>query len=426
MSNWTLKEKSMGDLEVVIDSDSWKKATQKAFNKIARNVVIPGFRKGQAPKNLISKRIGDSEVFYQAIDDNANEWMRAALSEQDLNPISQPQLDIKDVNRESATLIFTFAVEPEAAVGDYKSLKYDPQPAEVTDEDINKEIDRLRNNYADMEVKDGEAEDGDTVNIDYEGFKDDVAFDGGKAENYDLTLGSGSFIPGFEEKLVGVKAGDEKDLNLTFPEDYHAADLAGADVVFKVKVNEVKKKVVPELDDDFAADLNYPEVETVEQLKEFLKKRMSDERMNEAKTEAESELFKQLVEMTDVDLPDVMVEEETQNLLNQFASQIQGYGMSLSKYMEMLGMSTDDLKAQYQEQAVANLKGRLALSAVAKAENITADEDEIEKELDNIAAMYSMDKEEVRKLIAPSMLAADIVNQKALDVLKGTKTDSAE
>lgn len=426
MSNWTLKEKSMGDLEVVIDSDSWKKATQKAFNKIARNVVIPGFRKGQAPKNLISKRIGDSEVFYQAIDDNANEWMRAALSEQDLNPISQPQLDIKDVNRESATLIFTFAVEPEAAVGDYKSLKYDPQPAEVTDEDINKEIDRLRNNYADMEVKDGEAEDGDTVNIDYEGFKDDVAFDGGKAENYDLTLGSGSFIPGFEEKLVGVKAGDEKDLNLTFPEDYHAADLAGADVVFKVKVNEVKKKVVPELDDDFAADLNYPEVETVEQLKEFLKKRMSDERMNEAKTEAESELFKQLVEMTDVDLPDVMVEEETQNLLNQFASQIQGYGMSLSKYMEMLGMSTDDLKEQYQEQAVANLKGRLALSAVAKAENITADEDEIEKELDNIAAMYSMDKEEVRKLIAPSMLAADIVNQKALDVLKGTKTDSAE
>ncbi len=426
MSNWTLKEKSMGDLEVVIDSDSWKKATQKAFNKIARNVVIPGFRKGQAPKNLISKRIGDSEVFYQAIDDNANEWMRAALSEQDLNPISQPQLDIKDVNRESATLIFTFAVEPEAAVGDYKSLKYDPQPAEVTDEDINKEIDRLRNNYADMEVKDGEAEDGDTVNIDYEGFKDDVAFDGGKAENYDLTLGSGSFIPGFEEKLIGVKAGDEKDLNLTFPEDYHAADLAGADVVFKVKVNEVKKKVVPELDDDFAADLNYPEVETVEQLKEFLKKRMSDERMNEAKTEAESELFKQLVEMTDVDLPDVMVEEETQNLLNQFASQIQGYGMSLSKYMEMLGMSTDDLKEQYQEQAVANLKGRLALSAVAKAENITADEDEIEKELDNIAAMYSMDKEEVRKLIAPSMLAADIVNQKALDVLKGTKTDSAE
>lgn len=426
MSNWTLKEKSMGDLEVVIDSDSWKKATQKAFNKIARNVVIPGFRKGQAPKNLISKRIGDSEVFYQAIDDNANEWMRAALSEQDLNPISQPQLDIKDVNRESATLIFTFAVEPEAAVGDYKSLKYDPQPAEVTDEDINKEIDRLRNNYADMEVKDDEAEDGDTVNIDYEGFKDDVAFDGGKAENYDLTLGSGSFIPGFEEKLIGVKAGDEKDLNLTFPEDYHAADLAGADVVFKVKVNEVKKKVVPELDDDFAADLNYPEVETVEQLKEFLKKRMSDERMNEAKTEAESELFKQLVEMTDVDLPDVMVEEETQNLLNQFASQIQGYGMSLSKYMEMLGMSTDDLKEQYQEQAVANLKGRLALSAVAKAENITADEDEIEKELDNIAAMYSMDKEEVRKLIAPSMLAADIVNQKALDVLKGTKTDSAE
>lgn len=426
MSNWTLKEKSMGDLEVVIDSDSWKKATQKAFNKIARNVVIPGFRKGQAPKNLISKRIGDSEVFYQAIDDNANEWMRAALSEQDLNPISQPQLDIKDVNRESATLIFTFAVEPEASVGDYKSLKYDPQPAEVTDEDINKEIDRLRNNYADMEVKDGEAEDGDTVNIDYEGFKDDVAFDGGKAENYDLTLGSGSFIPGFEEKLIGVKAGDEKDLNLTFPEDYHAADLAGADVVFKVKVNEVKKKVVPELDDDFAADLNYPEVETVEQLKEFLKKRMSDERMNEAKTEAESELFKQLVEMTDVDLPDVMVEEETQNLLNQFASQIQGYGMSLSKYMEMLGMSADDLKEQYQEQAVANLKGRLALSAVAKAENITADEDEIEKELDNIAAMYSMDKEEVRKLIAPSMLAADIVNQKALDVLKGTKTDSAE
>ena len=244
MSNWTLKEKSVGDLEVTVSGEEWTKAVKKAFNKIAKNVTIDGFRKGCAPVALIEKRVSEAERYYQAIDDNANTWMRNAMEENNLQPISQPKLDIKSVDAEKAELVFTFAVYPTCEVTDYKGLTFTDVSTRVLKKEIDAELDRMRENYADMETVDGEAQDGDTVNIDYEGFKDGVAFEGGKAEGYNLTLGSKSFIPGFEDQLVGAKAGEEKELNLSFPEDYPAEDLKGAAVVFKVKVNKVEEKSV--------------------------------------------------------------------------------------------------------------------------------------------------------------------------------------
>ena len=241
MSTWTLKEKSTGELEVVIEGEEWTKAVNKAFNKIAKNVSIHGFRKGCAPKALVEKQVSMGERQAAAIDENINVWLKKGLDETGVEPISQPSVDVREINNEKAVLVYTFQVMPEVTVTDYRGLKYEVEDTTVTDEEVNAEIDRMRKQYADIEEKEGAAENGDIVNINYEGFKDEVAFEGGKADNNDLTLGSGSFIPGFEDQLVGVSAGEEKDLHLTFPEDYHAADLAGAEVVFKVKVNAVKK-----------------------------------------------------------------------------------------------------------------------------------------------------------------------------------------
>ena len=320
MSNWTLKEKSVGDLVVTIEGAEWKKAVVKAFNKLAKNVVLDGFRKGSAPKALLEKRISAGERYMQAIEDNANDWMRKALEEEGLKPISQPQLDVRSVDADKAELVYTFAVEPEIEISDYKGLDYPMDDVTVSDEDIDEEIERMRNTYAEMEVKDGPAEEGDTVNINYKGFKDGIAFAGGEAENYDLVLGSGSFIPGFEEQLIGAKAGEEKDLNLTFPEDYHAEDLKGAAVVFKVTVNEVKTKVLPEVNDEFAQDINAKDVKTVADLREMVRSRIEERRKSEAESKADNALGEQLVAKVNADLPDVLIDDEVKGQINQLVN----------------------------------------------------------------------------------------------------------
>ena len=245
-TEWELKEKSTGTMTVTVDGEDWKKAVDKAFRKLGSKAEIKGFRKGQVPAKMLEKIIPERERWIEAVNDNANEWLRAGLDDKKLEPISRPMLDIKDMDADHVAVTYDFAVRPEVEMGEYKGLDYTVADSEVSDDELNAELDRMRKQYADMEVKDGEAADGDTVNINYEGFRDGVAFEGGKAENYNLTLGSHSFIPGFEEGLVGVKAGEDKELNLTFPEDYYHEDLRGASVDFKVHVNEVKHEVLPE------------------------------------------------------------------------------------------------------------------------------------------------------------------------------------
>lgn len=417
MSNWTLKEKSVGDLTVKIEGKEWADAVKKAFNKIAKNVSINGFRKGQAPKALIEKRVSDNERFITAVDDNANVWMRAALEAEKLVPISQPQLDIKAVDANGVELVFTFAVMPEVKLGDYKGLEYNLDEVAVSDEEVDAELNRMREQYAEVQTKDGAAE-GDTVNIDYEGFKDDVAFDGGKGTNYDLVLGSHSFIPGFEEKLVGVKAGEEKDLNLTFPENYHAKDLKGAAVVFKVKVNEVKTKVLPEVNDEFAKDVNAAGVETVADLKNMIRTRIEDGKKSQAENKADTALMDKLVENAEIDLPEVLVEEEVNNQIQQLAQQISQYGMNFNQYLSMMGKKIEDVRAEYTDNATKTAKLRLILEEIAKVEALEPTEEDLENEYNNIAAQYNMPVDQVKTYISVDMLKRDVRNEKAYAFVK--------
>ena len=418
MSNWTLKEKSVGDLTVKIEGKEWADAVKKAFNKIAKNVSINGFRKGQAPKALIEKRVSDNERFITAVDDNANVWMRAALEAEKLVPISQPQLDIKAVDANGVELVFTFAVMPEVKLGDYKGLEYNLDEVAVSDEEVDAELNRMREQYAEVQTKDGAAAEGDTVNIDYEGFKDDVAFDGGKGTNYDLVLGSHSFIPGFEEKLVGVKAGEEKDLDLTFPENYHAKDLKGAAVVFKVKVNEVKTKVLPEVNDDFAKDVNAAGVETVADLKNMIRTRIEDGKKSQAENKADTALMDKLVENAEIDLPEVLVEEEVNNQIQQLAQQISQYGMNFNQYLSMMGKKIEDVRAEYTDNATKTAKLRLILEEIAKVEALEPTEEDLENEYNNIAAQYNMPVDQVKAYISVDMLKRDVRNEKAYAFVK--------
>ena len=418
MSTWTLKEKSTGELEVVIEGEEWTKAVNKAFNKIAKNVSIHGFRKGCAPKALVEKQVSMGERQAAAIDENINVWLKKGLDETGVEPISQPSVDVREINNEKAVLVYTFQVMPEVTVTDYRGLKYEVEYTTVTDEEVNAEIDRMRKQYADIEEKEGAAENGDIVNINYEGFKDEVAFEGGKADNYDLTLGSGSFIPGFEDQLVGVSAGEEKDLHLTFPEDYHAADLAGAEVVFKVKVNAVKKEVLPEVDDDFAKDVSIPEVETAEQLVVKVRERLEKSRKDAAESKADNALMEELVAHTTVDLPEALIEEEVQNQIQQLANQISQYGMSLTQYLSMMGKKPEDLKEDYRENAVTTVTVRLALEKIAEVENIVPTDADLDEEYETIAKAYGMETEKVKSLINPEMLKKDVANQKAFELVK--------
>ena len=418
MSNWTLKEKSVGDLTVKIEGKEWADAVKKAFNKIAKNVSINGFRKGQAPKALIEKRVSDNERFITAVDDNANVWMHTALEAEKLVPISQPQLDIKAVDANGVELVFTFAVMPEVKLGDYKGLEYNLDEVAVSDEEVDAELNRMREQYAEVQTKDGAAAEGDTVNIDYEGFKDDVAFDGGKGTNYDLVLGSHSFIPGFEEKLVGVKAGEEKDLNLTFPENYHAKDLKGAAVVFKVKVNEVKTKVLPEVNDEFAKDVNAAGVETVADLKNMIRTRIEDGKKSQAENKADTALMDKLVENAEIDLPEVLVEEEVNNQIQQLAQQISQYGMNFNQYLSMMGKKIEDVRAEYTDNATKTAKLRLILEEIAKVEALEPTEEDLENEYNNIAAQYNMPVDQVKAYISVDMLKRDVRNEKAYAFVK--------
>ena len=418
MSNWTLKEKSTGDLEVTIEGEEWTKSVEKAFNKIAKNVSINGFRKGAAPKKLLEEKVSAGERQIQAIEDNANEWMRAALKENNLEPISQPQLDVKSADANKAVLVFTFAVQPEVKVKDYKGLPYIMENTSVSDDEFNAELNRMRETYADLQAKDGAAENGDTVNIDYEGFKGDVGFDGGKAEGYNLELGSNSFIPGFEDQLIGAKAGEDKELKLKFPEDYHAEDLKGVEVTFKVKINSVQTKVMPELDDDFAKDVNIPNVETVDDLKKTVRERLENSKKNDAEAKADNLLMDALSEKVEVEIPDVLIEEEVQNEINQLAKQIQQYGMNLTQYLSMMGKKPEDLKVDYHENAEKTVKLRLTLEQIAKLEELKPNDEDVSKEYQNIAQQYSMDVEKVKSMIDPELLKKDLSNQKAYDFVK--------
>ncbi|MBR2830645.1 MAG: trigger factor [Solobacterium sp.] len=417
-ANWTLKEKSNGEMVVTVEGEEWKKACDKAFRKLAQNVQVEGFRKGHVPAQILAQRIPAYQTQVQAVSDNANEWMIAGLKELGLEPVSQPVLDIRSIDADHAEIVFEFTVAPDFEIGQYKDLEYKLGDLTVTEEEYDKELGRLREQYADVVEKDSEAAMGDTVNIDYEGFKDGVAFEGGKAEGYDLELGSNSFIPGFEDQLVGIKAGEEKDLNLTFPENYHAEELKGADVVFHVKANAVKTKILPEVNDDFAKDVNFPGVETAEDLTKLIRDRLAEGKKMDAERAADEALGKALTEGTEIDIPEVMIQNEAENMTAQLEAQLRQYGMNMNQYLSMTGMSREELVNSNKEQAVASVKLRLILDKIAKIENIEVPAEDVENEFVNMSKMYNMDLEDVKKQLDADLVKADLARQKAYEFVK--------
>lgn len=425
-TEWELKEKSTGTMTVTVDGEDWKKAVDKAFRKLGSKAEIKGFRKGQVPAKMLEKIIPERERWIEAVNDNANDWLRAGLDDKKLEPISRPMLDVKDMDADHVAVTYDFAIRPEVEMGEYKGLDYTVADSEVSDDELNAELDRMRKQYADMEVKDGEAADGDTVNINYEGFRDGVAFEGGKAENYNLTLGSHSFIPGFEEGLVGVKAGEDKELNLTFPEDYYHEDLRGASVVFKVHVNEVKHEVLPELDDDFAKDVNAPGVENVEDLKKLVKDRLASSKKSKAEDEAEEKLIDQLIAAEKVDLPEVMIDNEVEDMVSNRENYFKQQGLTLDMYLKYTGSDLDAFKKSLRPDAERTVRMRLALEKIAELEKLEPTDEDYEKEYKNIADAYQMDIDTVKKLVDKSYITEGLRSQLAMDFVKKNAKGAVE
>ncbi len=418
MSSWNIIEKSKGELKVTLEGKQWQEACKKSFDKLAKNVEIAGFRKGQAPKHLVEKQVSQNNVFIEAIESLANEVLLEGIKEHDVWPVARPELKIESFTEEKAEIGFVLVIKPEVQLGDYKGLSYEEEAVEVKEEEIQEELKRLQQRFVEMIAKEGSAEHGDTLVIDFLGKKDGVEFEGGAAQGHQLELGSGSFIPGFEDQLIGTNAGDQKNVEVTFPEDYHAKDLAGAPVVFEVKVHEVNRKELPELNDDFAKDVNAPSVETLEDLKAHIKKDIESNKKVQAENGAMDKLITQVVENAVVDIPEEMVSEETDQLVQEFSQRIQQQGFSLNAFLEMTGQKIEDLRAQMGIDAEKKVKLRLVLEAIAKAENLEVAEDEIAKEYQSIADQYSMEVDKVKELIQESNLTYDIRLRKAYELIK--------
>ena len=419
MSNWELKEKSTGELITTVEGEAWKTAQKKAFNRLAKKVNLPGFRPGTAPAALVKKQISTQNVLMEAIDDVAGEALSAAIKEHDLWVVTRPSLDIESIDEEKVTFKFIVTVKPEVKLGDYKGLDIHKEEVNVEATDVDAEITRLQERFADLVLKEeGKVENGNTAVIDFEGFKDDVPFEGGKGESYPLVIGSGTFIPGFEEQLIGMGVEETKDINVTFPEEYQVAELAGQPVVFKVTVHEIKEKVLPEVNDELVKQAKVENVETVDAYREFAHKNLEETKTREANQKFENEVLTAIVEAAEVEIPDVMVEEETDNLVRDFEQRLQAQGFGLDQFLQITGNTKEGIREEMSKDAYNKVKVRLVLEAIAAAESLEVSEEDIEKELNNIAEMYAMPLDQVKAAISADAISYDLRIRKALEFVK--------
>lgn len=419
MAEYKKIEDGKAELKCSIKGEKWEAATKKAFDKLVKKLDIKGFRKGQVPASLAKKYITDEACWYEAASELSNEAFKEALDEHHVDLIDQASMDLKEIGAEGVTIVFNCPVKPDVTLGDYKALNYELEEVTVTDEEVETEINKTLERKGDLELKeDGTVEDGDTVVIDFEGFKDEVAFDGGKADNYELVIGSHSFIPGFEEQVIGMKSEETKDINVTFPEDYHVEELKGAPVVFKVTVHEIKKKVLPTLDDEFVKELKIENVETVDAYKEHVKESILAGKKAEAERKADEKLLKALCDEATINIPSVMIEKETEAMLNDQAARLQYQGIPFDQYLKIIGQTREDIKKQLEESATARIKTTLCLEEVAKLENLEASDEDIEKHYDDMAKGYGMDVAEVKKYVPKENIIDDVKLQKAVDFLK--------
>jgi len=414
-------ENCMTEVKVTYDKEEWKKAQDRALNRLASRVNLDGFRKGKAPKNLVKARIGKANLFEEAANLLLQDSYAEVFVKNEIPVVGQPTANIDKMSDDELEVTFTAPVAPEITLGQYKGLEVKKDEVTVTDEDIEESLKNYQNQFAELVIKDeGAVEEGDTVVINYKGLKDGVAFDGGTADNYSLEIGSHTFIPGFEEALIGMTTGEEKDIDLTFPEEYHAEELAGAAVVFQVKVNEIKYKELPAIDDDLALDVNIDGVETLDQLKEHIKSQLTSQREATANNKFEDELFKALLANTPFDVPEVMVEEQMQDMVSEINRNLQQQGLNMDQYLKFTGKTMDDVKSDLRDQAEERVKIQLILAEIVKAENITVTEDDVDAEYQDIAAMYQMDIEKVKELLGAQEAAirSDIATRRAVNLIK--------
>lgn len=410
-------EKNQHELQFSIDAASFNDAIAKAYKREAGKYNIPGFRKGKAPRHMIEKMYGEDVFQYSAVNDLFPAEYDKAVEASGIEPVDRPEVDIVSMNTEDGVVLkAVVTVKPEMKVGNYIGLKAEKAANTVEDAAVDAEVNRLRERNARLVAREGKAQGGDITDIDFEGFVDGEAFDGGKGEHFSLTLGSGQFIPGFEEQIVGHEAGEEFDVNVTFPEDYHAKELAGKAAVFKVKLNEVQYKELPVADDEFAKDVS--EYDTLDEFKASIRKNMEEAAEKQAELEVENALVDQLVATLEGDIPPVMIETRIDEMVRDFDYRLSQQGLRLADYLKYIGGDEAKFREGFKEQAEKQVKMRLALEAVAKAENIEASEEDFENEVKRIADTYKMEVEKVRSIIPVAEVKKDLAVNKAIDFIK--------
>ena len=408
-------------IEIKIDGKKWEDALDKAFKKANKKAKIDGFRPGHAPKEVFLKKYGKESLYMDAADAVLNDAYEQMLNEnKDVELVAQPEIALKSIDEKGVTFNFTLTTRPEVKLKKYKGLKVKKESAKVTKEAINHAIDEMRSRYAETMNKENETvEDGDTAVIDFEGFKDGVAFDGGKGENYSLKIGSGTFIPGFEEQLVGMKKGDEKEIKVTFPKDYHAEDLKGKEVTFKVKVNDVKTTVIPELGEEFYADLELEGVNSKETLEATVKDMIKTRKEANVENKFIDDLIEAAIKQIEVDVPHVMIHDEIDRMLRQYEENLRMQGLTLEQFYQFTNSDEQALRDQMHEEAEKRVLSRFMLEEVAKAEKIDITDKEAEEEAQKLAEKYQMEKDEFLKMFGGlDMIKYDQKMRKAIEVLK--------
>lgn len=410
---------SKGTLTFEIDVDTINKGIDEAFVVTRKKITVPGFRKGRVPRQIFNQMYGEESLYQDALNKVLPDAYNEAVKETNIQPVDQPKIDIKSMEK-GQPWVLTAEVEvmPEVKLGEYKGMEVPAQDTTVTDADVDNALETKRQQQAELVLKeDKPAEKGDTVVIDYKGSVDGEEFDGGSAENYSLELGSGSFIPGFEDQLIGHNADEDVDVNVTFPEDYHAKNLAGKDALFKVKIHEIKEKQLPELDDDFAKDVD-EDVDTLAELKEKTKKQLQEEKDNQAKAAIEDAAINKAVANAEIqDIPQAMLDDDTNRQMQQYLAGMQQQGISPQMYFQITGTKEEDLKKQFANDAAQRVKTNLVLEAIVDDANLDATDEEIAKEISDLAKQYGMEEDAVKKALSKDMLMHDIKIRKAVDLV---------
>ncbi|GEN47814.1 trigger factor [Ligilactobacillus pobuzihii] len=406
-----------GKLTFEIQPDKIKEGLDTAFNRVKKSLNVPGFRKGKVPRQIFNKMYGEESLYQDALNAILPEEYSKAVQESEIKPVDQPEVNVESMDKDSAWVLSAkVTVEPEVELGQYKDLEVTPHPTRVLKADVEKALEDKRQQQAELVLKEEEpAAKGDTVVIDYEGSVDGVPFDGGKADNQSLELGSNQFIPGFEDQLIGHKSGEDVSVKVTFPEDYQATDLAGKEAVFATKIHEVKEKELPELDDEFAKDVD-EDVDTLEELKAKIKEDLKAKKVSEAKSAIEDEAIGYAVDNAKIGkIPDAMIEEDIHRQMDQFMSGMQQQGISADMYYQLTGSSEEDLHKRFEEGAEKRVKTNLVLEAIVKSEDVKASDKEISSEIKDLAGQYGLDENAVRSALSDDMLQHDIAIRKVVD-----------